>query len=76
MKTVGTPAARVTVAFALALWIALSQIPHPRPIPLPADASVSEFSAARAIEQIVGGPLAAFPAGSLSPENTSGAHPK
>ena len=31
---------------------------------------------ARAIEQIVGGPLAAFPAGSLSPENTSGAHPK
>jgi len=52
MKTVGTPAARVTVAFALALWIALSQIPHPRPIPLPADASVSEFSAARAIEHV------------------------
>jgi Peptidase family M28 len=52
MKTVGTPAARLTVAFALALWIALSQIPHTRPSPLPANAPVIEFSAARAIEHV------------------------
>jgi hypothetical protein len=52
MKTVGTPAARLTVAFALALWIALSQIPHPRPVPLPAGAPATEFSAARAIEHV------------------------
>jgi len=52
MKTVGTPAARLTVAFALALWIALSQIPHPRPTPLPAGAPATEFSAARAIEHV------------------------
>ena len=31
---------------------------------------------ARTIEQIVGGPLAALPAGSLRPENTFDAHPK
>ncbi len=52
MKTTGTPAARLTVAFALALWIALSQIPHPRPAPLPASAPATEFSAARAIEHV------------------------
>jgi hypothetical protein len=52
MKTVGTPAARLTVAFALALWTGLSQIPHSRAKPLPADASATEFSAARAIEHV------------------------
>lgn len=52
MKPVGTPAARLTVAFALALWIALSQIPHSRPTPLPADTPATEFSAARAIEHV------------------------
>jgi hypothetical protein len=52
MKTAGTPAARLTAAFALALWIALSRIPHPRPTPLPAGAPATEFSAARAIEHV------------------------
>jgi hypothetical protein len=52
MKTVGTPAARWSLAAALGLWIALSLIPSPRPTLLPATAHASDFSAARALELV------------------------
>ncbi len=52
MKTVGTRAARLLVTGALALWIALALVPRPRPDPAPATAPATEFSSARAIEQV------------------------
>jgi len=52
MKTVGTPAARLAMAAALALWIAVSPIPHSRPVPAPVDAPATGFSAARALEHV------------------------
>jgi len=52
MKTVGTPAARLVVAAALVVWIALSFVPHPRPAAAPANAPATEFSSARAFEYV------------------------
>jgi len=52
MKTVGTPAARIAVAAAQALWIALGLIPRARPVLVPANAPASDFSAARALEHV------------------------
>lgn len=52
MKTVGTPAARLAVVAALAMWIAISQIPFPRPEVVPAGAPAAEFSARRALEHV------------------------
>lgn len=52
MKTVGTPAARVLLVAALALWIALSLIPRSRPVPAPANAPAADFSTARALDYV------------------------
>ncbi len=49
MKTRATPAARLVLLAAVAVWIFVSLLPNPRPDPLPATAPATDFSAGRAI---------------------------